>query len=82
MVALVGAPVDADGASYIATVRLDKEGSRTVYLKTWLGEDEARRFSPGAGPVVTEVDGWRVGLAICKDTGAAQHTVGTASTLR
>lgn len=26
-----------------------------------------------------EVDGWRLGLGICKDTGAAQHTAGTAA---
>jgi len=28
---------------------------------------------------VLEVDGWRMGLSICRDTGAAQHTVGTAA---
>lgn len=29
--------------------------------------------------MVLEIDGWRLGLAICKDTGVAQHTAGTAA---
>lgn len=86
-VALVGAPVQApagadggdDGAVSIGMLRVDEGGARVVYRKTWLGEREAGRFVPGDGPRVTEVDGWRVGLGICKDTGAAQHTVGTAA---
>jgi predicted amidohydrolase len=28
---------------------------------------------------VLELDGWRLGVGICKDTGAAQHTAGTAA---
>jgi predicted amidohydrolase len=38
---------------------------------------EAARFA--AGSTVLVIDGWRLGLGICKDTGAAQHTVGTAA---
>ena len=45
----------------------------------WLGGAEPDRFSPGAEPVVLEVDGWRLGLAICKDTGALQHAAETAA---
>lgn len=79
-VALVGAPVaDAHGREYIATLQVDGSGAQVVYRKTWLAEVEARRFSAGDGPTVLEIDGWRLGLAICKDTGAAQHTVGTAA---
>ncbi len=31
------------------------------------------------GATVLVVDGWRLGLGFCKDTGAAQHIAGTAA---
>lgn len=79
-VALAGAPVrDEDGGAFIATLRFDGAGVRISYRKTWLGDSEADRFARGDGPTVLQVDGWRLGLGICKDTGAAQHTAGTAA---
>lgn len=78
--ALLGTPVeDAGGAAHIAMLAADATGVRVVYRKRWLGGAEAARFSPGDGPTVLTVDGWRLGLAICKDTGSAQHTAGTAA---
>ena len=78
--ALVGAPVaDDDGGVSIAMLAVDADGVRVAYRKTWLGGAEPSRFSAGDGPTVLEVDGWRLGLGICKDTGAAQHTAGTAA---
>ena len=38
----------------------------------WLGGSEPDRFSPGEAPAVIELDGWRLGLAICKDTRIAR----------
>jgi len=78
-VALVGAPVEADGARFIAMLRVDAAGVRVAYRKTWLGGAEPDQFAAGEGPTVLELDGWRLGLGICKDTGAAQHTAGTAA---
>ena len=79
-VALVGAPVaDAAGREFISMVCVDVGGARPAYRKSWLGGTEAERFTAGDGPTVLEIDGWRLGLGICKDTGAAQHTVGTAA---
>lgn len=79
-VALVGAPiVDDRGRAAIAILRVDGAGTSVAYRKTWLGEAEAGRFAPGDGPTAIEIDGWRLGLGVCKDTGAAQHTVGTAA---
>jgi predicted amidohydrolase len=79
-VALVGAPVqDASGRSFISMLEVRPDGVRLVYRKGWLGGDEPRRFSSGDGPTVLEVDGWRLGLGICKDTGAAQHVAGMAA---
>jgi predicted amidohydrolase len=75
-IALVGAPIAGD---HIATLRVDGEGVTVVYRKSFLGGDELSRFTPGPGPVAIDVDGWRVGLGICKDTGVAQHIEDTAA---
>lgn len=78
--ALAGAPIeDQDGRAFIATLRIDGAGVRVAYRKSWVGGREATRFARGDGPTVLEVDGWRLGLSICRDTGAAQHTAGTAA---
>jgi predicted amidohydrolase len=79
-VALVGAPVRGeDGRSHIATLAIDGAGARVAYRKIWLGGSEPERFSPGELPAVEEVDGWRLGLAICKDAGVREHADETAA---
>jgi predicted amidohydrolase len=76
--ALIGAPtISADGKQ-ISVLAFDDSGARVVYNKMWLSETEAERFVPGSEPVVLEVDGWRLGLAICKDTGITEHAEATA----
>jgi predicted amidohydrolase len=76
--ALVGAPVVSDGRHYIATVLVDSTGSSVVYRKTYLGDGEQARFWPGPGPRAINLDGWRIGLGICRDTGIDEHISGTA----
>lgn len=79
-VALAGAPVPGEaGRPHIAVLAVDGSGISVAYRKLWLGEEEAERFSPGDKPAVLEVDGWRLGLAICKDVGVLQHQVDTAA---
>ncbi len=78
-VALVGAPVDEGESRHIAVLLIDGEGARVAYRKSFLGSEEGRRFSPGPGPAAIDVDGWLVGLGICKDTGVAEHVAGTAA---
>ncbi|MEV7232234.1 carbon-nitrogen hydrolase family protein [Polymorphospora sp. NPDC051019] len=79
-VALVGAPVaGADGRSHIAVLAVDGAGAVVAYRKQWLGAAETTRFTPGPAPAVVEVDGWRLGLAVCKDTGIPQHAADTAA---
>lgn len=79
-IAFAGAPIsDGKGRDFIAVLRVDDTGVQVAYRKTWLGGDEPARFSAGPGPVVETIDGWRWGLAICKDTGAAQHTAALAT---
>jgi len=85
-VALVGAPtsvgtggapttdrtVDGRGRA-IAILLIDAHGARVVYRKQHLGAEETEHFTPGPGPVVLDVDGWRVGLGVCRDTGVGDH---------
>ncbi|MFE0528224.1 carbon-nitrogen hydrolase family protein [Micromonospora parva] len=75
-VALVGAPVAGE---HIAMLAVSGGGATVAYRKMWLGDAEARRFRPGGAPAVLDVDGWRVGLAICKDTGVVAHAARTAA---
>ncbi|MEU5910333.1 carbon-nitrogen hydrolase family protein [Micromonospora sp. NPDC047527] len=74
--ALAGAPVAGE---HIATLAVTGDGVTVAYRKMWLGDAEARRFRPGGAPAVLDVDGWRVGLAICKDTGVAEQAAETAA---
>jgi len=75
-VALAGAPV---AGPHIGMLAVDGTGARVAYRKMWLGGVEPDRFAPGAGPAVLDVDGWRLGLAICKDTGVPRHAADTAA---
>ena len=79
-VALVGVPLEgAGGRSHIAMLAISDSGSEVAYRKVWLGAEETTRFSPGPGPEVLEVDGWRLGLGICRDTGIVEHAADTAA---
>jgi predicted amidohydrolase len=78
-VALVGAPVDGDGERHIATLRVSEAGVDVVYRKSYVGGDEGSRFASGDGAVALDLDGWRVGLGICKDTGVDQHIADVAA---
>ncbi|MBP2473741.1 putative amidohydrolase [Crossiella equi] len=73
--ALVGAPADG----HIAVLAVDGGGARVVYRKMCLTEDEARHFRPGTAPAVLTVDGVRLGLAVCKDTGHPEQAEATAA---
>lgn len=77
-VALVGVPVESDGRRFIAALRVDGTGATLAYRKSHLGGDERDRFNAGDGPTVMSVDGWRLGMGICKDTGVSEHTTATA----
>ena len=78
--ALVGAPVQGeDGRLHIAMLAVERSGAAVAYHKMCLGTAESNRFTPGSKPAVLDVDGWRLGLAICKDTGIPQHASDTAA---
>ena len=78
--ALVGAPVqDETGQAHIGMLAVQGTGATVAYHKMWLGGAEPKRFTPGSKPAVLEVDGWRLGLVIGKDTGIARHATDTAA---
>jgi predicted amidohydrolase len=78
--ALVSAPVHGEaGRSHIAMLAVEGAGVTVAYHKMWLSTTESDRFTPGSKPAVLDVDGWRLGLAICKDTGIPQHASDTAA---
>lgn len=78
-IALAGAPTvpSAGHRRRISMLRVDGEGVSVVYDKMHLGGDELEHFAPGDKPAVVEVDGWRLGLAICKDNGQDGHVQAT-----
>lgn len=75
-VALAGAPV---AGPHIAMLAIDGNGVRVVYRKQNPHPGDEARFAPGPSPEVLEVDGWRLGLAICRDTGLPDHATQTAA---
>jgi predicted amidohydrolase len=64
---------------FIGVLAIDAGGVSVAYRKMWLGEEEARRFTPGPAPAKLIVDGWRLGLAVCRETGVTQHAADTAA---
>lgn len=78
-VALAGAPVigPAGVGRSIGVLAIDGVGMVVAYRKMWLGDAEVSHFVAGVEPVVRSVDGWRLGLAVCKDTGVPAHAAAT-----
>jgi predicted amidohydrolase len=74
-IALVGAPVPGP---WIGVLAIDGSGAKVAYGKVYLHGSEAEQFTPGE-PAVLEVDGWRLGLAVCRDTGIPEHAERTAA---
>ncbi|PSL57699.1 putative amidohydrolase [Saccharothrix carnea] len=75
-VAFAGAPV---AGPHIGVLEVSGAGVRVAYRKVWLGGGEPARFRPGPAPAVVEVDGVRLGLAVCKDTGVPRHAADTVA---
>ena len=80
-IALAGAPIATDdGRRHIAVLVVDGGGVRVAYRKMWLGSEEAAAgFVPGPAPAVLAVDGWRIGLAVCKDAAVEEHAAATSA---
>ena len=80
VLALAGAPVPGEaGRPHIAMLAIDRAGITVAYRKMWLARAESTRFAPGDKPAVLEVGGWRLGVAIGKDTSFPQHQADTGA---
>lgn len=77
-VALIGAPVAEAGVEFIAMIAVGLGRPTVVYRKAHPGADERERFAAGPGAGTVDIAGWRVGLAICRDTGILEHVDATA----
>jgi predicted amidohydrolase len=75
-IALVGAPVDGP---HIAILAVDGLGATIAYRKVYVDPSESAHFIAGPAPAVIEVDCWRLGLGICRDTGIVAHAADTAA---
>ena len=72
--AIIGAAVEtSDGIANAALVIAPDGTVLHVYRKTKLWGEEAEVFVPGAGPVVVNLAGTRIGLSICFDAGFPEH---------
>lgn len=74
--ALVGAPVPGP---HIGVLAVGGDGARVAYAKVHLADTEAARFVPGEQHAVIDVDGWRLGLSVCRDTAFPEHAAKTAA---
>ncbi len=77
--ALVCAAVAEPGGESIALLEVTGGGARVVYRKMHLHGAELDRFVPGDRPRVLEVDGHRIGLAVCADASVPEHAARTAA---
>jgi predicted amidohydrolase len=80
--ALVGSVVpgpNGDRGRHIGILAIDASGARVAYRKMWLGGAETGLFAAGAEAAAIDVDGHRLGLAVCRDTGIPQHALDTVA---
>ncbi len=77
--ALAGAPSESNGHRYIAMLAVDGAGAAAVYRKMFLGAAEKTTFAAGREPAVVTINGWRIGPAICKDTGVSAQADATTA---
>ncbi|PPK93124.1 putative amidohydrolase [Kineococcus xinjiangensis] len=72
--AVVGAAV-REGATVLLSALVVSAGGEllTRYDKQHLHPGEEAVFTPGTAPGTFELDGWRLGLGICADSGVAAH---------
>jgi len=67
------------GRRHIAMLVVDGSGARVAYRKRCPGPGESPHFAPGDDVGLIVVDGWRLGLSICRDTGIIEHVRGTVA---
>jgi predicted amidohydrolase len=69
---------EPDGRPRLACLAIHPDGTIDFGFKTHLHGPEKELFAAGEGPVILEVDGWQVALAICSDAAVPAHSTGAA----
>lgn len=78
--ALVGAPLSTPDGTHIATVVIGPDGDTLGhYGKRHLHGPEVDLFTPGGHHLLLEVDGRRLGLAVCYDAAVPSHAAEVAA---
>lgn len=76
---VVSAPyLGADGEKLLAALVFHADGRVLVHGKRHLHGPEREHFTPGAPQAPWELEGWRVGLAVCYDAGVPGHAQSAA----
>ncbi|CCP04905.1 hydrolase, carbon-nitrogen family [Erwinia amylovora Ea644] len=72
--AVIGAATQEETGVCITSLCFNPQGELFArYHKRALFSSEARFFQPGQQAVAIEVEGWSLGMAICYDSGFAEH---------
>ncbi|GLW09691.1 hydrolase [Microtetraspora sp. NBRC 13810] len=73
-VAIVGAAVLDEDDLYVSALVIGRDGRLvTRYDKQMLFKHEQQVYRPGKAGCTLDVDGWRLGLGICYDSGFPEH---------
>lgn len=77
--AVAGGPYrEPGGVPRLASLAIHPDGTIETVFKTHLHGMEKEIFVAGSGAGILELDGWRIGLAICFDAAVPAHSTGAA----
>ena len=80
MTAVVGGAYrEPGGTPRLASLAIHPDGTTETAYKAHLHGQERELFVAGSGPVLLELDGWRIGLAICFDAAFPSNSAGAAA---
>lgn len=71
-----GAYREPGGTPRLASLAIHPEGTAQAAFKTHLHGQEKDIFVAGSGASLLDLDGWRIGLAICFDAAVPEHSTG------
>ena len=74
LTAVIGAPLRIDATRpALGAIVIEPSGATRTYAKMHLGGSEPNYFAPGAAPLMLNVGGHNIGLAICADSSQPSH---------
>jgi predicted amidohydrolase len=71
---IVGAATRGAGGLHISSLVFERSGEQIEpYHKQYLYSSETRIYQPGSQGAMLELDGWRLALSVCYDSGFPEH---------